>query len=230
MTQPHTYMLIERDSCWHVSHNETEDGPFSSLNAAFKHIRRLYKSPPQTTPEIPNSYFMMHTANAIFRAAQAALPKQIISEPNEPLPDTFESDIRIAPILLPLATETILKAYFVLEYLKPPPYNHDLLYLYKRLTPNTRNHLELQLPLLPTIHYAPNLYTFNPFDPDRSTYLTLSDIFLHHKDDFVTFRYIDQQPPSPLYPLTFHHQDLEIATEILIKSFMTIFYKYSENR
>ena len=212
MPQPQTYTLIERPPEWYLSHNQTEHGPFPSLNAVLKTIRRLHKNHHTEAPAIPNCYFMFTTASALFRAAKDSFKRTQIPELDAPLPDTFESDMRIGPILLPLATETALKAYYVLEHKKPPPWTHDLLQLYNYLTPDTQHHLELQLPLLPETDF--DRYPIPP------TYLTLRDILSNHKNDFVTFRYPDQHGP-----LQFTLNDLEEATKILLTSFMTIFYK-----
>lgn len=145
------------------------------------------------------------TSISIAKAAKGILRKTR-SFPHEgfgPCEDLSEADhIGVEPMLLALAMELALKAWFVFDYDNPkPPVSHDLLKLFDRLLPKSQEKLDAEFKRS-VVPYHPN-----GLFPDYN----IRHLLIQHKDAFVGWRYLHERPKNMSFELGAFEATLEMV-------------------
>ena len=144
------------------------------------------------------------TAIRIGEAARAILNKT--KRFPEPEDLSKHEHVGVEPMLLALAMELALKAWFVFDHNdRKTPWSHDLIGLFERLTPESQEKLDVEF----KASVAP--YHPNWFYVDYS----IRHILHQYKDAFVDWRYLHERKKS----MMFDQGAFEATLEMVLREF-----------
>ena len=125
-------------------------------------------------------------------------------------------------ILLPLATELSLKAWYWRDFKKPAPHEHNLSCLFNSLNEPTKSLLEQRMS---DLHFCLNTQPLiSPPSP-----LSLHEFFYRHRHAFQTGRYSHDYLPTPK-DLALLRLVIELITDSYDKHFNTPkFHRYTQD-
>lgn len=114
--------------------------------------------------------------------------------------------IGVEPMLLALAMELALKAWFVFDHDKSKtPKSHDLLKLFEDLKPESQERLDAEFKRS-VVPYHPNFFYVD---------YSIRDILHQHKDAFVDWRYLHEAAKS----MRFDQSAFEATLEMVLGEF-----------
>lgn len=144
------------------------------------------------------------TAIRIGEAARGILNKTKRFPESEDL--SIHEHIGVEPMLLALAMELALKAWFVFDYNDAKaPWTHDLIKLFEKLKPESQEKLDLEFKA-----------SVAPYHPDwLHIDYSIRDLLHQHKDAFVAWRYLHQRKQS----LRFNQGAFEATLEMVLREF-----------
>ena len=132
----------------------------------------------------------------------------------------FRGKLLSVPILLSLATEIALKAWVYQEQKKAPARIHDLLKLFDRLEPGTRELLEARMrKVSPHSIWAeqPGMQNLHPHLQEMlaAKMEPLRDVLDSHKNMYTDLRYVYEKQG----PLAIHTGELDLALTVIIDAY-----------
>lgn len=151
----------------------------------------------------------LSTAIRIAEAARGILRKTK-TFPDQGIGDVEDfsrgNHIGVEPMLLALAMELALKAWFVFDHDDPKvSKSHDLIKLFEKLTPESQAKLEAEFSksVLP---YHPNVFFFD---------YGIRQLLYQHKDAFIDWRYLHETPKN----VSFDQGAFEATLEMVLAEF-----------
>lgn len=113
--------------------------------------------------------------------------------------------IGVEPMLLALAMELALKAWFVFDYDDPNVRGHNLLKLFEKLKPQSREKLEAEFKRS-VAPYHPNLLYLD---------YSIRHLLTQHQTAFTDWRYLHE----PKEPMMFEQSAFEATVEMVLREF-----------
>lgn len=147
------------------------------------------------------------TARAVLRKTQSFPDREFAG--GEPTGDL--KDMGVEPMLLALAMELALKAWFVFDHDNPKvPISHDLANLFERLLPESQEKLDAEFKKSVAPYHPSGLFV------DYS----IRHLLYQHKDAFIDWRYI-HEPKSTNFDRAAFEATLEMVLTEFEKRYRT---------
>jgi hypothetical protein len=137
------------------------------------------------------------TAKAVLRKTQS-FPERAFDEHDD------LGDIGVEPMLLALAMELALKAWFVFDYDDPDIRGHDLSALFDRLKPESQKRLDAEFKAS-IVPMHPNLFFVD---------YGIRHILYQHRNAFIDWRYVHERKT-----MSFEHGAFEATLVMVLKEF-----------